>query len=83
MDARVDADVAAIEQTPGIKPTPEKRADTTHFEWLAKHHVGGWIYAKIAEQYPSGSPDVSAISRAVTETAALVGSLFDPRPAGS
>jgi hypothetical protein len=72
--SRVDAYIAACYRTVGIKPTTEK-SNPLHFEWLALHHVGRWSVQRIVERYQdeSGSPDTSAVSRAITETAVLVG----------
>lgn len=64
---------------PLIKRTPEKH-DDRHFEWLALHCVGHQTYTQIVERYQNqdGSPDVSAVSRAITETAALTGVTLPP-----
>ena len=71
----MDAHIASLKRTPGIARTPQKDSDTVHFEWLALHHVGRWTYEPIVERYQDveGRPDVPAVSRAITETAQLVG----------
>jgi hypothetical protein len=77
---RHKAYIATLKRTPGLAATPEKRDSGVHFEWLALHHVGRWTYKRLAERYQNteGNPNESAISRAVTETAALVGLTLRP-----
>ena len=87
--SRVDAYIAACHRTVGIKP-PAEKSDPTHFEWLALHHVGRWTLPRIVERCRNESsaafakatlvsaPDVSVVSRAITETAALVGISLRP-----
>jgi hypothetical protein len=80
--SRVDAYIAACNRTVGIKPTADK-SNPIHFEWLALHHVGRWTLQRIVERYrnespafakaPMGKPDLSAVTSAIMETAALVG----------
>ena len=72
--SRVDAYIAACHRTVGTRPAPDK-SNPVHFEWLALHHVGRWSLPRIVERYrrEAGSPDITAVSRAITETAALVG----------
>jgi hypothetical protein len=77
--ARVDAYIATCRAAAGLTTTPEK--DTvTPFEWLALHHVGRRRYDQLAHQYGNdkGYPDVPAISRAITDTAALIGLTLRP-----
>jgi hypothetical protein len=77
--ARVDAYIAACLAMPGLTRTPEKEA-VTSFEWLALHHVGQWRYERLARRYGNskGYPDIPAISRAITDTAALIGLTLRP-----
>jgi hypothetical protein len=72
--SRVDAYIAACHRTVGMKPAPDK-SNPVHFEWLALHHVGRWSLPRIVERYrsESGSPDISVVGRAITETGSLVG----------
>lgn len=72
--SRVDAYIAACHRTVGIKPAPDK-SNPVHFEWLALHHVARWNLPRIVERYRSefDCPDIAVVSRAITETAALVG----------
>ena len=78
--ARIETDIESVKQISGISPAPEKRTGNQHFEWLALHHVGGWKYERINERYAdeSGKPDIPAIRRAITETAALIGLTLRP-----
>ncbi|CAN5530559.1 hypothetical protein BH23ACI1_BH23ACI1_31190 [soil metagenome] len=78
--ARVEAHIATAQDQEGYTRTPTK-LDGRHFEWLALSHVGGWTYLQIMEKYQdrNGTPDVSAVSRGVTETAALVGVTLRPK----
>jgi len=73
IDAYLDA-CASMATARGWRPAPVKRT-AEHFEWLARHQVAGWTEARIAEHYQTeaGKPDVPGVSRALTETAALVG----------
>jgi hypothetical protein len=77
--ARVNAYIAGVKQTPGIKATPEKRGaidpGKEHFEWLALHHVGKWTEAAITEKYQDADRglNVGSVSEAITKTAELVG----------
>jgi hypothetical protein len=76
---RVNTYIAACKRN-GLMPTPTKE-DVRHFEWLALHHVAGdYPYQRIVERYQDadGSPDVSAVSRAMKQTAALVGITLRP-----
>jgi hypothetical protein len=68
-----------LERMPGIGPMPEKETMVS-FEWLALHHVGRWRYEQIAREYGNskGYPDVPAISRAITDTASLIGLTLRP-----
>jgi hypothetical protein len=77
---RVDAHIERVKHMAGMIPTPEKRTGTVHFEWTVLHHVGKKRQAEIVEIYQDGSghPDVSAVSRAITETAALIGLTLRP-----
>jgi hypothetical protein len=70
---RVDQYIEAMKAMPHITKAPEKRTGLSHFDWLALHQVAGWTHADINEEYSDekGTPDVSAISRAIAETAKL------------
>lgn len=72
--SRVDAYIAACRRAVGVKPASDK-SNPLHFEWLALHHVGRWTLQRIVERSrnESTAPDASDVSRAIAETAALVG----------
>jgi hypothetical protein len=77
--SRVDAYVATCLAAPGLTTTPEKET-VTHFEWLALHHVGKRKYEYLAARYGdrNGYPDIPAISRAIHDTAAMIGLTLRP-----
>ncbi len=71
--ARVEEYVRQVKATPGIVAAPTKR-NLEHFEWLALHQVAGWKFTRIAEHYQDEKGlEVSTVSRAVKETAAIIG----------
>ncbi len=72
--ARVDAYAAGLKGIPGIERAPIKRT-LEHFEWLARYQVEKWTQAGIAQYYQdeNGQPDIPGVSRALKETAKLVG----------
>jgi hypothetical protein len=78
--AAVDKYIASIKATRGLTQPAEKRTGDEHFEWLALHHVGKSTYGEINQKYAdaNGKPDVPAISRAITETANLIGLTLRP-----
>ena len=77
--ARMDAYIATCQATPGLVKTPTKETRDS-FEWLALHHVAHWTYDRLAGRYGNehGYPDGPAISRAITDTAALIGLTLRP-----
>ena len=77
---RIEKYIASIKGTPGIRRTPLKKNSPIHFDWLALHHVDGWTYDRLLARYQdeSGRPELPAISRAVTETADLIGLTLRP-----
>ncbi len=79
---RVDSYIIQIgvsAEREGWSKAPEKR-NLEHLEWLARYQVAGWTEAKIAEHYQdeNGSPEVPAVSRALTDTARLIGLTLRP-----
>lgn len=65
----------------GWTEAPEKRKLEQHMEWLALYQVGGRTEAEIATLTNADGenpPDVSTISRAITETARLIGLRLRP-----
>ena len=60
----------------------EPKRTLEHFRWLALYHVEGLTYDELArhEQDKQGHPDPSTISRALTQTAALIGITLRPAP---
>lgn len=77
---RVEEYIGIVKSTPRLARTPEKRSGDQHFDWLALHHVGGWTYEQLNEKYAdaNGTPDISAISRAITDTARLANVTLRP-----
>lgn len=76
---RQQAYIEDVKRTTGFEPTPTK-SDLRHWEWLALHHVDEWKYEQIHKRYsdPDGSPDIPAISRAITDSARLIGLTLRP-----
>ena len=68
------ATVKAVAKEQNWTAAPEKRT-FEHFDWLARYQVSGWTQARIVEQYQDadGRPDVPAVSRALADTATLIG----------
>jgi hypothetical protein len=70
---RVERYIEEVRANPAIAKAPTKRAARDrHFEWLALYQVAGLKLERIAERDRDGI-DIGTISRAVTQTAALVG----------
>jgi hypothetical protein len=81
---KVDDYINAVKNAESASPSgspegawvePTAKRNLNHFEWLALYQVGGWTQARISERYQDegGTPDVTAVSKALTTTAAMIG----------
>jgi hypothetical protein len=81
--SRYRAEVDAWARERGLERAPEKNAPRrsrdpgAHFEWLIRYQVQGWTHAKIAQHYAraydAAKRSSPTVSRALHETAALIG----------
>jgi hypothetical protein len=77
---RFERYIEICKAAPAMRKTPEKRTGDAHFEWLALHHAGRMTYTQV-ENWLSEKrqyPDRAEISRAIRETAAMIGLTLRP-----